>query len=267
MSSSSSASRVALRREVDARIGACSLAVAEELLAVGSLLGTEKSLRTALADSGTSVEARQALANDLFAGKVQSTTAQLLGAAVAVRWPDARELVEVVEELGAVVAFTAAEADGSLDAVEEELFLFDRAVEANPELQMTLTDPAVGSAAKAALVRDLLSAGSPTASALLAHVAANLRGRRVDSAVNALSNLAAAQRERVVAQVRVAIALEDAQTERLAGALSRFAAREVHLNVVVDPSVVGGASVRLGDQVIDGTMLTRLSQARRSIVG
>lgn len=267
MSSSSSASRVALRREVDARIGACSLAVAGELLAIGALLGTEKSLRTSLADPGTPVGARQALAADVFAGKVQSTTAELLAAAVANRWPDAMDLVEVVEELGAVVAFTAAEADGSLDAVEEEIFLFGRAVEANPELQMTLTNPAVGSAQKAALVRDLLGSATATATELLAHVAANLRGRRVDSAVSALSNLAAAQRERVVAQVRVAVALDDAQTERLAGALSRFAARQVHLNVVVDPTVIGGASVRLGDQVIDGTMLTRLSQARRSIVG
>ena len=267
MSSSSSASRVALRREVDARIGACTLAVAEELLAIGALLGAEKSLRTALSDSGTSVEARQALAAELFAGKVNATTAELLSVVVAVRWSDANDLVEVVEELGAVVAFTAAEADGSLDAVEEELFLFGRAVEANPELQMTLTNPAVAADAKAALVRDLLSAAAPTATALLAHVAANLRGRRVDSAVTALSNLAAAQRERVVAQVRVAVALDDAQSERLASALARFAARPVHLNVVVDPSVIGGASVRLGDEVIDGTMLTRLSQARRSIVG
>lgn len=267
MSSSSSASRAALRREVDARIGACTLDVAGELLAVGAMLGAEKSLRTALADAGTSVEARQALAADLFGSKVQSTTAELLAAAVAVRWSDADDLVEVVEELGAIVAFTAAEADGSLDAVEEEIFLFGRAVEVNPELQMTLTNPAVAADAKAALVRDLLGSAKPTSAALLAHAAANLRGRRVDSAVNALSNLAAAQRERVVAQVRVAVALDDAQTSRLASALSRLQDRQVHLNVVVDPSVIGGASVRLGDQVIDGTMLTRLSQARRTIVG
>ena len=267
MSTSSSANRTALRREVDARVGACTLAVAEDLLAVSALLGNEKSLRTALSDAGQPVAARQALAHDLFAGKVQSMTAELLAAAVAIRWSDADDLVDAVEELAAAVAFTAAEADGSLSAVEEELFLFGRAVEANPELQMTLTNPAVGAEAKAALVRDLLASAAPTSTALLAHLAANLRGRRVDSAVNALSNLAAAQRERVVAQVRVAVTLDAAQLERLSSALSRFQDRQVHLNVVVDPSVIGGASVRLGDQVIDGTMLTRLSQARRSIVG
>lgn len=267
MSSSSTVNRVALRREVDARAGACSLAVAQDLLAVATLLDGEKSLRTALADAGVSVEARTTLANDVFAGRVSAPAVELLVAAIAVRWADADDLVVAVEELGAAVAFTAAEADGTLDAVEEELFLFGRAVDANPDLQMTLTNPALAAEAKAAVVRDLVSAGAPITVALLAHTAANLRGRRVDAAVSSLSTLAAAQRARVVAQVTVACALDDTQYERLARALARFAGREVRINVVVDPAVLGGASVRLGDEVIDGTMLTRLSQARRVIVG
>ena len=132
---------------------------------------------------------------------------------------------------------------------------------------MRLTDPAVSAAGKAALVRDLVASATPTTVALLAHMAANLRGRRVDSAVTTLTNLAAAQRERVVAQVRVAVPLDEAQVERLSHALARFSDREVRLNIVVDPTVIGGASVRLGDDVIDGTMLTRITQARRSLVG
>lgn len=267
MSSSSHASRAALRREVDARIGSCTLAVAEELLAVAALAATDKALRTALADAGQPVEARQALAGDLFGSRVSATAVELIRAAVAIRWADADELVVALEELGAVAAFTAAEADGTLGAVEEELFLFGRAVEANPQLQMTLTNPANSADAKSALVRDLMSGAVPTASALLAHAAANLRGRRVDAVVTGLCNLAAAQRDRVVAQVRVAVALDEARTQRLSAALARFAGREVRLNVVVDPAVLGGASVRLGDEVIDGTMLTRLTQARRSLVG
>ena len=267
MSSSSLAGRAALRREVDARIGACTLAVAEQLLAVSTLLADDKSLRTALSDAGQSAESRAALAADILAGKVDHTSAELIAAAVSIRWHSGEDLVEALDELGAAVAFTAAEADGSLSSVEEELFRFGRAVEANPDLQMRLTDPALATAGKASLVRDLVASGTPTTITLLAHLAANLRGRRVDAAVTALTNLAAAQRERVVAQVRVAIALDEAQTERLARALARFSDREVHLNIVVDPTVIGGASVRLGEHVIDGTMLTRITQARRSLVG
>lgn len=267
MSSSSLAGRSALRREVDARLAACSLTVAEQLLAAVSLLAGDKTLRTALADAGQSDESRAALAKDVFSGKVDDVTVELLAAAARLRWSNGSDLVEALEELGAAVAFTAAEADGSLGTVEEELFRFGRAVEVSPELQMRLTDPAVSAAGKAALVRDLIASATPTTIALLAHMAANLRGRRVDSAVTTLTNLAAAQRERVVAQVRVAVALDDAQVDRLSRALARFSDREVRLNIVVDPTVIGGVSVRLGDDVIDGTMLTRITQARRSLVG
>ncbi len=267
MSASSLAGRASLRREAEARIGACTLTVAEQLLAVSSLLAADKALRTALADAGESDESRVSLAQDVFATKVDPTAVELIAAAVGIRWSDGADLVDALDELGATVAFTAAEADGSLDRVEEELFRFGRAVDDNPSLQMRLTDPALSATGKAQLVRELLAVATPTTTALLTHLAANLRGRRVDSALASLTNLAAAQRERVVAQVRVAIALDEAQTERLARALARFSDHQVHLNIVVDPAVIGGASVRLGDDVIDGTMLTRITQARRSLVG
>lgn len=268
MSSSSIAARAELRRTVEDRAQACSLAIAGQLLDVASLLAGDKSLRTALADAGQSVESRTALVRDLLGGRVDALAVDLVTAVVALRWSSADELVDVLDEVGAVVACTAAEADGTLDAVEEELFRFARAVDANPELQMTLTNPALPATAKANLVRDLVAAtAAPTTTALLAHAAANLRGRRVDAVVTALIDLAAAQRERVVAEVRVAVALDEDQHRRLSAVLSRLQGREVRLNVVVDPTVVGGASVRIGDDVIDGTMETRLTQARRTLIG
>ncbi len=268
MLGSSRDSRSALRRDVEARASEANATVAEQLLAVAALLGAEKSLRSTLADAGQPAEVRSALVNDLFGGKVQALAAALLSSAVALRWSDGDDLVDAIEELGAAVAFTAAEADGSLDRVEEELFRFGRAVEANADLQMTLTNPALDGAAKVALVRDLVaSQASPVTTVLLAHTAANLRGRRVDAAVNALCNLAAAQRERVVAQVRVAVELDAAQHERLAAALARLIGRAVRCNITVDPAVIGGVSVRIGDDVIDGTFVTRLTQARRTLAG
>ena len=268
MSGSSRDSRAALRREVDAHIASASLTVAEQLLATAVLLADDLQLRSAFADAGTPNEARAALVRDIFASRVDATTVELLLAAVAVRWSDDADLVDAVEELGAIVAFTAAEADGSLNRVEEELFRFGRAVEANPELQMTLTDPALAPAGKQAVVRDLVAnAAAPTTTSVLTHTVAHLRGRRVDAAITALCNLAAAQRERIVAQVRVAHDLDADQRERMANALARLVGRSVRINIAVDPTVIGGAVVRIGDDVIDGTIVTRLTQARRSLVG
>jgi F-type H+-transporting ATPase subunit delta len=102
---------------------------------------------------------------------------------------------------------------------------------------------------------------------LLEHLAGNLRGRRVDIALRSLIDAAAAARNKVVADVKVATPLVDDQAQRLAAVLSRIAGKEVSLNVIIDASVLGGVSVRLGDEVIDGTVQTRLDQARRALVG
>ena len=85
--------------------------------------------------------------------------------------------------------------------------------------------------------------------------------------VDELCNLAAAQRDRVVAEVRVAAPIDDAQAQRLAAALSELKGRQVRLNVAVDPTILGGVLVTVGDEVIDGTIASRLEEARRAVIG
>ena len=268
MSAVSRDNRASLRRNVEANVGSATLDVAQEILAVSALLESEKALRSALADAGQPLAAREALLTEVLGARVTAATASLLKSAIGCRWSDPNEFVDAVEELGMIVAFSSADSGGSLDRIEEELFRFGRAVEVNPSLQMTLTDPALSAVGKAAVVRDLVSTHAAAVTTIvLAHVASHLRGRRVDAAVSALSTLAAAQRNRIVAQVRVAIDLDPAQRDRMTRALARLTGREVRLNIAVDPTVLGGAIVRIGDDVIDGTMLTRLNQARRTLVG
>jgi F-type H+-transporting ATPase subunit delta len=96
---------------------------------------------------------------------------------------------------------------------------------------------------------------------------AHLRGRRADSVLEDLMAAAAEQRGRSVAEVRVARPLDDDQAARLEVALTRLRGRPIRLNVAVDPDVVGGIAVRIGSEVIDGTVATRIEQARRALVG
>ena len=90
---------------------------------------------------------------------------------------------------------------------------------------------------------------------------------QIDAVVDRLCDLAATQRERVVAEVRVAAPLDPEQEQRLGAALARLKGRTVRLNVAVDPSVIGGVYVKVGDEVIDGTVASRLEQARRVVLG
>ncbi len=243
-------------------------ALSGELLAVASLLDRESALRNTLADSGQPAAARDALVRQVLGGRVSDLTTDIVLGVVAQRWSSDVDLVLALEHLAFQATFTTAEADGTLDATEDELFAFGRALDSSPALQMALTDPAQVAATKAGIVRDLLANRSTAATQLvLEHAVAHLHGQRIDAVVDELVALAARQRERLVAEVTVAAPLDDEQRRRLAAALSRLKGRTVRLNVDVDPEVLGGVLVRVGDEVIDGTVSSRLEQARRAVLG
>lgn len=267
MLGSSRESLAALRTSLEARSGESGFSsVSGELLAVAGVLGSEKSLRQTLADAGQPEAARLGVVSSLFQGKVSDTTLGVLTDAVKARWSNDGDLVDGLEALGAQAAFIDADRTGQLDRVEDELFRFGRAVDSSSDLQMALTSPSLSSERKGALVRDLVGpTASPITTGLLVHLASNLRGRRPDTAVEELAELAAEQRQRLLAEVRSAIALTPEQEQRLAAALSRLQGREVRVNVIVDPEVVGGIVVRVGDEVIDGSVASKLENARRTV--
>jgi len=241
--------------------------VAADLFAAAGVLDVEGQLRNTLADSGQPAAVREGLVRQIFGDRVGELAVTVLVMATARRWSSDLDLVLAIELLADQAAFTVAEANGSLDTTEEELFLFSRALDSSPALQMALTDPSQSVQTKAAIVRDLLGGrASATTDQVLQYAVGHLHGRRIDAVVEDLGNLAATQRERVVAEVRVAAPLDAAQEARLSELLGRLKGRTVQLNVAVDPSVLGGVHVKIGDEVIDGTIASRLEQARRAVL-
>jgi len=270
MIGASRTSMAALREAVNARFDAADEAAlasdGESVLSFAALLGRERTLRQTLADPAMNAGAKRGLLDRLLDGKVTPGALELVGEIVNLRWSTDRDMVAAMDEAGASLLFMAAEKQGRLDRVEEEIFRFGRAIDSNPDLQMALSNPAVAEDRKAALTRQLLEgkADSLTVS-LLTTATTELHGRPVQTAVAELSTLAAQRRGRVVAHVRTATALTDEQSQRLVAALGRIHHRDIQLNVTVDPSVVGGLEVRVGDEVIDGTLSTRLEAARRRL--
>jgi F-type H+-transporting ATPase subunit delta len=159
--------------------------------------------------------------------------------------------------------FAVADAEGSLDEVEDELFRFARALEGSDELRMTLTDEHIPAARRQAVVEDLLGGkASSLTTALVSFVVGAGRGRDLPAIVDRLVNRAAAAKQRVVAEVRSAIPLTDDQRTRLAAALANATGKELEVKVIVDPSVLGGIVAQVGDTVIDGTVRHRLDQLK-----
>ncbi|MFE7559543.1 F0F1 ATP synthase subunit delta [Kitasatospora sp. NPDC057500] len=242
--------------------------LAEELTAVTALLDREVSLRRVLTDPSRSGQDKAQLASSLLTGQVSGETVDLLSGLVRSRWSGARDLVDSTEQLAAYAEVIAADKAGALDDVEDELFRFGRVVSGSHELRSALTEPKAGAGAKAALIKKLLGGRAYAGTVrLVTSLVNNPRGRSLEQGLESFSKLAAARRDRVVAQVATAVPLSDGQKERLAGALGRLYGRRVHLNIDVDPEVVGGIRVQIGDEIIDGTVSSRLEGARQSLEG
>jgi F-type H+-transporting ATPase subunit delta len=175
----------------------------------------------------------------------------------------------VAEEKDALVrgyaqaVLAVAEAEGELEAVEDELFRFATAVRQHPELREALTDQALPAERKKAIVADLLGdRASPHTRNILGFIVESGRARELERIARTVAELAAERRRRTLAEVRTAVPLDGERRERLRAALSAATGREVEVKVVVDPSVVGGVSARVGDEVFDGTVRSWLQRAR-----
>jgi len=242
------------------------MALGNDLFIVAGSLARQPVLRRALTDPSRPAEARSAVAASLLAGRVSEPAAGLVAAAAAERWSAAGDLAEAIEQLAAEAIVAAADAEGRLDELEDELFRFGRVVAREPELRIALTNPFVSADAKRELLGGLLAGKvTPEALRLIMEAAISPLGRSLDVSLEHYAQLAARRRERLVAEVRVAVALTDRQRQRLAATLARTYGHQVHLNVVLDPKVTGGMTVRVGDELIDGSVASRLAEARRRL--
>ncbi len=239
--------------------------VSGDLFGVVDVLDATPQLRRALTDPNVDASARQKLAQGLLTDKVSPLALDVVSAAVGRPWSSGRALASAVERQAVRASLAHAEQQGRLDDVEEALFRFGRIVDADRELRGALANPAAPLGSRRDLVATLLTGKAPAEAAVLAQRAVNARNRTFELTLEQYLNLSAALRRRVVATVRVAAPLTGEQQARLAATLTRQTGRAVNLHVVVDPAVVGGMRVELGDEVIDGTVAGRLADARRHL--
>ncbi|MEU1346051.1 F0F1 ATP synthase subunit delta [Streptomyces sp. NPDC005786] len=271
MNSASREALAAARERLDALTDNTSVdaaKLAEDLAGVTALLHREVSLRRVLTDPAQAGEARAELAGRLLRGQVGGEAVDLVSGMVRSRWSQSRDLVDSTEELANTADLTAAQRSGDLDDVEDELFRFGRIVASDPELRSALTSRTATPAAKGELLRSLLGGKArPVTERLVVRLVTQPRGRSLEAGLESLSKLAADRRDRVVAVVTSAVPLSDRQKQRLGAALAKIYGRQMHLSLDVDPAVLGGIVVRVGDEVINGSIAERLDEATRRMAG
>lgn len=162
-----------------------------------------------------------------------------------------------------LIALAAAE--HALEAVTEELQTLGDAVASDDNLRSTLSDPKLPAERRAQVIEDLLTDKASSVTVALASMVVALgRGGELPELTKELGRVVAAGQGAVVAEARSAVALTEEQISRLAEALSAKLDRTVTVRNIVDPSVVGGVVTQIGDEVIDGTVRTRLNQLREA---
>jgi F-type H+-transporting ATPase subunit delta len=268
-------SLVAVREKLDSifesgtkKEAAAQRQVAEQLFAVLELLDANAQLRRMLSDSAVDADRKARLAADVFGEQLSAQASEVVEALVRASWGRPSDLIAATDELAAQALFATAEKVNVLDDVEDELFRFGRILDREPTLRNALTDPSLPQDRKTELLEALLGDRVQDATLVLVReVVLRPRGRTIDRALEEYGRLAAARRERLVAQVRTVVALTDEQLEQLGAALAAQLGHQVHLNVELDPQLLGGLTVRVGDILFDASIAHRLAVARRVMTG
>lgn len=236
--------------------------LADELFSVVDLLQGSPTLRRALTDPATPADRRQALATGLFGSRVSGEALGLVVEGVSQRL-GGTALLDGLERQGVRALLKTAQANGRLDDVEDQLFRFGRMVEGDAELRGVVTDRSAPVDRRADLVGSLLDGKADQETVRLARRAVGARDRNFARTLGGYVDLAAETRNRVIATVRVAKPLDLEHRDRLQAALARQLGREVALQEIIEPDLIGGIRVEVGDEVIEGTIAGRLEAVRR----
>ena len=269
---SSRQSLMALRGSLDKALNGLSAAdaaaISNDLFTALLALDGSVGLRRALTDPSRDAAAKGALISNLFGKNIGQQSLALLADAVALRWSAPSQFADAIEQLAVEAEASSANIDEKLEAVANEIFDFSRLLIENPALRQALNTAADTEAHKAALLNDIFKGKySDYTVRLLIQALRGQRGRNIERTINAYSHAVTARRNRVNAHIRTSIALSDAQKSKLGAALTKQIGQPVHLNIEIDPSVLGGLSIRFADEVIDGTIVNRLAEASRALAG
>jgi F-type H+-transporting ATPase subunit delta len=268
---SSRQSLVIARGALDAAVKGASAATSSEisthLFFAAEVFAGNTSLRRAITDPSRELAAKSALIKDLFGAKIGKEASALICDIAALRWSASKDVIYVLEQLAIEAEASAANINNELDRVEDELFGASRSLLGSYELRSALVGGA-GADLKAALVTELLSKKTSESTVKLVRaLVTQRRGRSLEAAFADYLFGLANRRNRLIAVVRTAAPITDAQKVRLSGAIEKQVGQPIRVNIQVDPTILGGISIKFADELIDASISNRLAHAGRALAG
>ena len=260
--------RSALEKLISAVDAATAAQISADLFAMVKVLDASSAVRRALTDYARDESAKSTLGKDIFKGFGSAQALEIFSKMAGLRWSSPRDFGNVLEFLGVQALVASAEKDGSLANLESEIFAISEVIAKSPELRAFLAVRNVVSAPKSELLTSLLSGKVTRATLdLTSYLVDHPRGRNVEAGLSEFASAIAEIKDRQIAHVVSATALNGEQISRLAKSLTKIFGREIKVNASVKQEVVGGMSIRVADELIDGTLLTRISKADRLLAG
>jgi F-type H+-transporting ATPase subunit delta len=268
---SSRQSLVIARGAFDAAVKGVDAATASEisthLFFATDVFATNTSLRRAITDPSREISAKKALITNLFGSKIGAKATHLISEVAALRWSATKDVLYILEQLAIEAEATAANINGELDRVEDELFSVSNQLVTSYDVRSALVGGA-SAQIKAQLITDLLAkSASPSTVKLVRALVSQRRGRSLEAAFADYLFGLANRRNRLIAVVRTAAPITDAQRVRLADAIEKQVGQPIRVNIQVDPTIIGGISINFADELIDASISNRLAQAGRALAG
>jgi F-type H+-transporting ATPase subunit delta len=266
MASSTRQALAAAKEALAPQLAKADLKFAEEIFGIGAAIGSSIQLRNILSDPSGEKKAKAGALQAVFGKAVSKEALEFANTLSGYRWSKGGDLVAAFTQLGVfTIAGIVAKAK-KLEALEAELFAFNQALASDRDLQTAFSSRQASLEAKLELIETLTKKKvSEAASILLRNAISNSRNVRLAVMLENFIKQVSAYSSRLVANVTVASELTKSQLERLEATLTKTYGQEINLNVEIDPSILGGVKVQVSGEIIDGSVVARLNQAKMQL--
>jgi F-type H+-transporting ATPase subunit delta len=266
MASSTRQALAAAKEALSPQLAKADLKFAEEIFGIGAAIGSSIQLRNILSDPSGEKKAKAGALQSVFGKAVSKEALEFANTLSGYRWSKGGDLVAAFTQLGVfTIAGIVAKAK-KLEELEAELFAFNQALASDRELQTAFSSRQASLEAKLELIEALTKKKvSEAANILLRNAIINARNVRLAVVLDSFIKQVSAYASRLVANVTVAAELSKSQLERLEATLTKTYGQEINLNVEIDPSILGGVKVQVSGEIIDGSVVARLNQAKMQL--
>lgn len=241
--------------------------IGNELFTITKVLDDSIQLERALTDPSRPVADKVAVLKELLGDNAHPMTMEIMTDLVSRRWSRARDIANAVEDFGVDAMMYYADATDATLQVSIELSELHSALLNLPVVRAKLYDYQATSEARVKLFREVFSGKTlnKVTMRLAEHATCNLRRRRYLETIQWLINKFSRHMGESMVTVTTATPLKKEQIKRLVEVYSAKVGRQVHINSVVDPTVLGGMRIQVGDEVTDNTVVAQLQHLQRTV--